>query len=98
MNKTNSTGKKFKSAPCIESHIVGSFRMTGTGENVGECRFANVGKTNEAHLEIILHATKSCRTHELGVVAFAVLLLILRWHGLRCALVGGTRGYEDVAT
>ena len=28
--------------------------MTGTGENVGECRLSYIGEANEAHFEIIL--------------------------------------------
>lgn len=55
--------------------------MTGTGENVGECRLSYIGEANEAHFEIILDTAKPRRAHELGVVAFSVLLLILRWHG-----------------
>ncbi len=66
--------------------------MTGTGENVGECRLSYIGEANETHFEIILDTAKPRRAHELGVVAFTVLLLILRWHGSTDLIGAGVRG------
>jgi hypothetical protein len=79
--ETKSKRQHFQSKACIGAYIIGSFRMTGTGENVGESRLSYVGEADEAHFEIILDTAKPRRAHKLGVVAFTVLLLILRWHG-----------------
>jgi hypothetical protein len=79
--ETKSKSQHFLSKACIRAYIIGSFCMTGTGENVGECRLSYVGEANKAHFEIILDTAKPRRAHELGVVAFIVLLLIFRWHG-----------------
>ena len=76
-----SKSQHFQRKACIRAYIIGSFRMTGTGENVGECRLSYIWEAHEAHFKIILDTAKPRRAHELGVVAFIVLLLILRWHG-----------------
>ena len=57
---------------CIGTYVIGSFCMTGTAEEVGERRFADVWETYEAHFEIVFDAAKASRAHELviGFIGF----------------------------
>ncbi len=63
--------------------------MTGTGEEIGEGGFANIGETDEAHFEVVLHTAEASGSHELGVIV-DFLLFVLGWH---VAVVG--MGYEE---